>query len=140
MDSKGVMGLPMRLALAFTIIALCTPALVGLAEDFSEKTETDDMEKEISGIGDAAKKAYLGGKGTVAKTDVELVPGYEIVLGGPGPDCHTIRLLRNGTEVSKSILEYPSVRFLEVTNISGNCTLILECQASGTYGLKVTAE
>ena len=139
MDCKGVMGLPMRIVLAFLIIALCIPTLVSAASDFSQQADINGMDDDLDRISEAATKAYLGGSGTVIKTYVELTPGYEIVLGGDEADRYTVKLMHSGEVVEKRYLAHPTVPVLEKMTIDGSGDILIECVSDPGYGVKVTS-
>ncbi len=129
----------MRIALAFLIIALCTPALMSAAQNFSQQADIRGMDDDLDRISDAATKAYLGGVGTSIKTYVELIPGYEIELGGDEADKYSVRLIHNGAVVEKRYLAHPSVPVMEKAVLDGSCEIIIECVNDVGYGVKVTA-
>ncbi len=129
----------MRIALAFLIIALCTPALMSAAQDFSRQADVRGMDDDLDRIADAASRAYLGGVGTSVRTYVELIPGYEIELGGSEADTYSVRLVHNGDVVEKRYLAHPSVPVTERAVLDGSCEIVIECVDDVGYGVKVTA-
>lgn len=133
------MGLPMRIALAFLIIAICTPPLITAANDFSQQADMNGMTDDLDRISEAATKAYLGGVGTTVSTFVDLIPGYEMELGGDGADSYSVKVVRGGEIIEKRYLAHPSVPLLGKTVLDGSCTLVFECVNENAYGVKVTA-
>lgn len=139
MDNRGVLGFPMRLGLAFTLIALCVPVLSEMTEGFRDSTDENELNSEISKIIAECDRLYYGGSGSVSTVEIKTVPGYEIVIGGENADAYSVRIFKGDSEVSQTYLEHPSVRFHgDEKRYSGNTELLLKCETvNGNYGITV---
>lgn len=123
MDSKGVMGMPIRLSVAFLIIALCIPILYGAVEDFEDETDVASAESEAKRIVDAATSVHYQRLGASAVVDISLVSGCEMVID-PSADAGGIRIMRNGELKDTVYCQRPPLMFVgEPLIITGPMTL-----------------
>ncbi|MCQ2078964.1 MAG: hypothetical protein MJZ38_02770 [archaeon] len=140
MDRRGVMGFPLRLGLAFTLLALCLPLLTTLAGDFQADVSGNGMHGEVERITRAADRVFYGGPGSTCVVDVTVAPGFSIVIGGDGADAYSISITRDGVETEKIYLEHPQVRFIgDARSIDSTSSLRITCVDNPHYGVEVTA-
>lgn len=139
-DGKGVLGLPMRLAVAIIVVSVCVPSLAYAAESFRTDTDVSDAATEVEKMVDAADTVYYSGSGSVRTVDVSLPSGCEIVVGGDGADAYTLRIIRGGNTEKTVYTERPAVKFLNgPVTVSGDSELRFECTSeNGVYGVKVS--
>ncbi len=136
-DDRGVLGMPVRLAVAVLVIATMTPIVLGMVDDAEETMTSSGLESEADRLYDGISRAYYGGEGTVVTVDLSLRPGQSLAIGGDGADRYAIRLLEDGDEVGRVYMERPSVPVLGGTTvISGETSVRLRCTVTdGTYGV-----
>lgn len=128
MDNLGVQGFPMRLAVAFVLIALCAPVLAGAAEGFQEYSDTSGVSSELSRIVSVSDRIYYSGTGASETLELSIRAGYEIVVGGEGADAYSISIMKDGKCVERHRMENPEVRFAgEGLVLSGLCTIRMTC-------------
>ncbi|MCQ2085340.1 MAG: hypothetical protein MJZ21_04250 [archaeon] len=139
MDRKGAMGFPMRLTLAFILIALCIPSLSGMAAGFEEKTLESETDAQVGILLSAAGRTYYGGAGSSENVSLTIPAGFEISVGGEGTDAYSVCIYNNEGVVKTVYTDHPSIRFLgERIVLSGPCEVRLSCNdVSGTYGVQV---
>ena len=140
MDRKGVIGLPMRLAVAFLIIALFAPSLVSAAETFGNDADLADMEKEARKAEKLADDLWFAGKDSTGTVELRLDPGYGLRFGGEDADAWSYRITKGDSVVEIHYMETPDVRFLgDGFTAGGHCTLRMDCivDDEGVYGISV---
>lgn len=121
------MGLPIKLAISFLIIALMIPVISGMVENTSEDLELLDLQEDAMELSDALSSVRFSAIGDYTTYEVSLEVGDSLTLGNN--DDHlgmVIGLYRNGVHVGDHLMD-PSVM---VTNQD---TLVL----SGTMSLKI---
>lgn len=139
MDNRGVMGFPMRITLAVVLCSLCIPALMGVAEDYEERTCLNEIGSEMQKITASAVSVYYGGAGCNASVSIDVPAGYSLAIGGTDIDRYSMVILKGDVEVSRHYNETPAFRFLnEKLIVSGHTDLRLACENNGMYGVRVT--
>ena len=121
------MGLPIKLAISFLIIALMIPVISDMVENTSEDLELLDLQEDAMELSDALSSVRFSAIGDYTTYEVSLEVGDSLTLGNN--DDHlgmVIGLYRNGVHVGDHLMD-PSVM---VTNQD---TLVL----SGTMSLKI---
>ena len=121
------MGLPIKLAISFLIIALMIPVISDVVENTSEDLELLDLQEDAMELSDALSSVRFSAIGDYTTYEVSLEVGDSLTLGNN--DDHlgmVIGLHRNGVHVGDHLMD-PSVM---VTNQD---TLVL----SGTMSLKI---
>ena len=63
MDRRGVLGLPMRLAVAMVIVSVCVPSLVYATETFKADSDVSEAASEVEKMVSAADSVYYSGYG-----------------------------------------------------------------------------
>lgn len=126
-DRRGVIGMPIRLAVVFMILALTVPVMVGFVGDFRKNTEISDLTVQAETVSDTAKKTYYAGVGGVFTADVSVGFDCELIIGGESYNAYEIKMVRSGEEVGKVIMDRPPVRIPEPVHVTGTHTLKFEC-------------
>ena len=135
-DDRGVLGMPVRLAVAVLVIATMTPILMGMVGSAEDVISVSEAEAEAGRLSDGISRAYYGGEGTVVSVELSIPLGQSLEIGGAEP--YAIRILDGGKEVSKVYLERPSVPVLEPLTVSGRTTVTVQAVSlDGTYGVRV---
>ena len=140
LDRKGVVGLPLRLAMTFLILSISVPAVMYMVDDLQEDSDLSLLRYESTRLSDTMTTAYYSGEGSVQTISVSIKYNSSLVIGGEGKDAFCISILVDNQEKEKHYLERPSVRILnEQLHISGNRTLQCRCvSVDGVYGVEVT--
>ncbi|MCQ2071019.1 MAG: hypothetical protein MJZ68_07800 [archaeon] len=144
MDDRGVLGLPMRLAVVMVVLALCVPVLAHVANDFQDRTENDLACKEAGKVASVAREVYHMGEGGSSTVEISVLNGYALILGGESTDAYRI-LVRSpdgrDTVVPLDNREYQSARFVGGSvSVIGHMVLKLTCKVvGGEYGVEVSA-
>lgn len=140
LDRKGVIGFPMRLAIAFLILSIFVPITLTMVDDLDDQSQTTIAKQEAERIEDRIKQTYYSGTGSICTVDVQLSGGSYLILGGDGSDAYSMRIMIDDTEKEKVFLQRPSVRLMGgPLYVNGNCTLSLECVSENEiYGIEVS--
>lgn len=138
-NRKGVIGLPIRLAVTFLILSLFVPAAMTMMDDLDEQTKISATKNEAETVCDHIKRAYYAGNGSRSTMDVNVIGSMCLAIGGEGSDAYTVRILSDDTEKEKIYLQRPSVRIIgEPIFVTGNVTLSFSCtEKNGIYGVEV---
>ncbi len=138
-DRRGVIGLPVRLAVAVAVLSVCVPSLVYASETFEADADVSDASAEVEKMISAADTVYYSGCGSRCTVSVSIPPGCEVAVGGERQDAHTVRIIRNG-EVAKTVYtDHPVIRFVGGPAVfSGSLDMVFECVGGGgVYGVRV---
>jgi hypothetical protein len=140
LNKKGIVGFPLRLAVASLILAVFVPAAAGMIGDLEKDTSISAAKTEAERISDTVKRIYYSGTGSKGTVDVSLVSGSCLVLGGEGSDSYCITILFGDVSVGKIYMQRPSVMFIgDPLQITGSRTISFVCvNDGGKYG--VTAQ
>jgi len=140
LDKKGVMGLPLRLAMAFLILSLSVPAVLYTVEDLKDDINVSILHREASKLSDALSQAYYSGEGGGCTVEISIKGDSRLTVGGEGKNAYSIGIFINDAEKERIYLQRPSVKiFGDPLDISGNRTLY--CKGTihnGVYGVEVT--
>lgn len=140
MDRRGVLGLPMRLAVAMVIVSVCVPSLVYATETFKADSDVSEAASEVEKMVSAADSVYYSGYGSTCTIYVSIPAGCEIIIGGEDQDAYTMRVTYDG-DVKKTVYtQRPMIQFLGgPVTVTGSPELRFECVSEGgIYGVKVT--
>jgi hypothetical protein len=141
LNKKGVIGLPLRLAMAFLILSLSVPTVLYMVEDLKDDSNVSILHHEASKLSDALSQAYYSGEGGGCTVEVSVKMDSRLTIGGEGKNAYSIGIFINDTEKERIFLQRPSVKiFGDPLDISGNRTLY--CKGvihDGVYGVEVTA-
>ena len=130
-NRKGVMGLPIKLMVTMTIIAISLPALTGIMDDSERGMADAEMGQEAERFMNAAVLAHRSGDGSTRTVSISLPAGCELWVGGEGSNAFSVRSVYNGEIVSKDYFETPVLKINEQMTFSGNVTLKLTSVDSG---------
>ncbi len=121
------------------IIATVTPVVLNMAEVAEHGMEASESRMEAMTLADGVSRAYYGGCGTIVSVSLSVPPGESLVIGGDGGDAFSIRIMIDGEEREKVLLQNPSVQILGgATEISGDAVVRLKCEyEEGVYGVRV---
>lgn len=133
MDGKGLIGLPIRLAVAFLILALAVPLLIGMVDDLHDDVECSELSIQARKVSDTAKKAYYAGAGSVFTAEISMDYHCMLVIGGKDSDAYSITMTSDGKEIGRMFMERPLVKFMNEISVSGEQTLMFECVRDGDY-------
>lgn len=126
-DRKGVIGMPVRLAAAFLILAVTVPIMMGAAGHLEKESDTAELKRQAEIISGNAEKAYYGGTGSIFTADVRIAGDCRLEIGGTGSDAYKIKMFRGDEEVGCIVMERPPVRFASPVAVTGTLTLCFEC-------------
>lgn len=136
-DSRGIIGMPLKLMMIMVILTLCIPIVAQAVDSNQRQMMGSVMDQEAERIVEAARDARFSGAGTSDIIDIDLPQGCEIVLGGDGPYC--VSCIYEGSITSKRYMERPAIRFDDHVTISGSMRLQFRSTfIDGTYGTEVT--
>ena len=139
MDRRGVLGFPLRLGIAFLIIALFVPSLVSAVQGFQEESDMMDAEREADRVMGAAERVWYTGAGSSESVSVHTPAGSCIRIGGEGPEAWSYSVMK-GDEVKETrYSESPKIRFIgDTIMLSGSSEVVLICDTDddGIYGIR----
>ena len=141
MDGRGVLGFPLRLGIAFLIIALFIPSLIAAADHFNADSDMISVRSEAGRVLDSAERVWYSGDGSSETVDVSLPPGYVLRLGGEGADAWSYSILKGDEVLDKEYTDTPKIRFSgDGFTITGSSQIKLTCTvgSDGVYGVGVT--
>lgn len=138
-DDRGVLGMPVRLAVAVLVIATMVPVVLGMVGTAEDSIGSSELEREADRLRDGAARAYYGGEGTIVSVDLRLPPGASLGVGGDGGGRYVIRLIEDGEEVGRVYIDRPAVPVLgPAAEVSGSVTVKLEAvTVDGVYGVRL---
>ena len=136
-DDRGVLDMPVRLAVAILIIATVTPVLMGMVGTAEDVMSSSEAEVEADRLCDGISRAYYGGEGTMVSVELSIPAGQSLELGGD--ERSVIRILDGGMEVDRVYIERPAVPVLEPVTITGRTVVTIQSGVSdGDYGVWVS--
>ena len=122
-DDRGVLDMPVRLAVAILIIATVTPVLMGMVGTAEDVMSSSEAEVEADRLCDGISRAYYGGEGTMVSVELSIPLGQALEMGGD--ERYVIRILDDGREI---------------VTIAGRTVVTIQSGVSdGDYGVWVTA-
>lgn len=124
-DSRGVIDMPVKLAVCFLILGLMVPVVMEATEDADREMSLYDLRARASDLEDAIHRAYSDG--SVVTLGMDIPYGQCLEVGGEGVDSHLMRLIADGREVETRFIDDPTVAVIgpEVV-LSGNCTVVID--------------
>lgn len=132
MDRKGVIGMPVRLAVTFLILAIAVPVLMDYVEDYRDGTEASGLMVQAEVVSDTAEKTFYAGKGGVFTAEISVGNGNRLIIGGQGADAYAVRMFCGDEDVGRLVMDRPAVRIAgDGVAVSGERTLLFECVADG---------
>ncbi len=131
MDRKGVIGMPIRLAIAFLILAITVPLLMGVADDLRDDVEASDLGVQADIVSKTAVKAYYAGIGSTFTANVSIDHNSRLIIGGEGSNAYTVRMIYGDKEMGRVIMDRPLVKISEEISVSGVNVLMFVCVRDG---------
>ena len=140
MNKKGVIGLPLRLAMTFLILSISVPVVAYMVEDLRDDSDISLLRNEASKISNTISQAYYSGEGGIFTVEVSVKSDCKLTIGGEGKDAYSIGLFSGDTEKDRIYLQRPSAKIVNGSlDISGDRTLQCKSvQIGGTYGVEVS--
>ena len=137
-DGRGVLDMPVRLAVAILIIATVTPVLMGMVGTAEDVMSSSEAEVEADRLCDGISRAYYGGEVTMVSVELSIPAGQALEIGGD--ERYVIRILDGRMEVDRVYIERPAVPVLEPVTITGRTVVTIQSGVSdGDYGVWVSA-
>lgn len=127
MNRRGVLGMPVRLAMAILILALCVPPLAAAVEDYRGDNVAAEASDDAEAIAGAAAAIYYEGEGSSATVHYSLPDGCTVEIGGEGQDAFTVRVVSGGETQHMVSSDHPTVRYLNPLTLTGSGDIRLVC-------------
>jgi len=131
MNRKGMIGMPVRLAVTFLILAITVPLLMGLTDDLREDVEASDLAVQANIVSETAEKAYYAGIGSAFTANISVDHNSRLIIGGEGSDAYAIRMIYGDKETGKIIMDRPLVKISNEISVSGVNVLMFVCVQEG---------
>lgn len=123
-DDKGVMDLPVKLAVVFLILSISVPVIANAVERNESISNEVVMDSEMARFSKAVAAAHYSGTGSTVTVMLDIPTGFEIRVGGDGSDSYSIRSYSGDSLISKRYMERPAVMLLcDLTIGQGRHTL-----------------
>jgi hypothetical protein len=132
MNRKGMIGMPVRLAITFLILAITVPLLMGVTDDLREDVEASDLAVQANIVSETAAKAYYAGIGSTFTTNVSIDHNNRLIIGGDGSDAYTIRTICGEKETGRIVMDRPLVKISTEISVSGVNVLMFKCVRDGS--------
>ncbi|HKM14288.1 MAG TPA: hypothetical protein VJY42_05205, partial [Candidatus Methanomethylophilaceae archaeon] len=110
MNRKGMIGMPVRLAITFLILAITVPLLMGVADDLRNDVEASDLAVQADIVTKTAEKAYYAGIGSEFTANVSIDHNGRLIIGGDGSDAYCVRMIYGDKETGKVVMDRPLVK------------------------------
>lgn len=133
-DTRGVIGLPIKILVIMIVLAVAVPVVINAAENGEKSMKETEMNMEISKITDAVSVVYYSGIDSQRTVNVNIPAGCEISLGGEGEDAFSIRSIYNGEIISTKYFDKPQIAIENNLFLSGSVSLCVKCVGAGVFG------
>lgn len=139
-DDRGILGMPIKLAVIMLVISLTVPMVMDAAEDAGRSLSYEEPVEEARSLADAASRAYYGGQGAATTVDLSLPAGTSIRIGGDGSDAYFLTVMKDGAVLKRMMMDHPAFPFLgDPVDVSGHCRISLKCVVEdGVCGIKAS--
>lgn len=136
-DTRGIVGLPVKLAVCFLVLGLMVPLVTDVVRDADEEMSLHELRGEAMDLRDSVQRAYF--QQAVVTHELRIPSGQSLVVGGGDGYGYLIRLCVDGQQVENLTLG-SSVVLGEETVLSGHMVLKLSgcMDEDGDYGVVVT--
>jgi len=140
-DDRGILGMPIKLAVIMLVIALTVPMVMDATEDAGRSLSYEGPVREAQSLADAASRAYYGGHGAATTADLSLPAGASIRIGGEGSDAYFLTVMKDGAVLKRMMMDHPAFPFLGgPIEVSGHCRVSLKCVIEdGVCGIRASA-
>ena len=132
MNRKGMIGMPVRLAVTFLILAITVPLLMGVTDDLREDVGASDLMVQAGIVSETAGKAYYAGIGSAFTVNVSIDHNSRLIIGGDGSDAYTVRMIYGDKETGKIVMDRPLVKISKEISVSCENTLMFVCVRDGS--------
>ncbi len=131
MNRKGMIGMPVRLAITFLILAITVPLLMGVVDDLRDDVGASDLAVQADIVTKTAEKAYYAGIGSTFTANVSIDHNGQLIIGGDGSDAYSVRMIYSNKETGKVIMDRPLVKISNEISVSGVNVLMFICVPDG---------
>ena len=132
-DRRGIMSLPIKLAISFIIIGMALPPLVSMVEDLEEQRDLAELNDSCQELTDAMTRVYYSNAGDMTTFLMDVPSGGTLSVGGELPDCYAVRLLQDGNELGRvylpnyavagDVLDITGSHYLKMRSVAENGTI-----------------
>jgi hypothetical protein len=134
---RGVISLPIRLAVVSLVIALSLPLVAGALEDGEASSAGAALRAEAGRISSAVERVHYAGEGAAETVSVRIPDGCELTVGGEGGAAYSMGMSFRGRDCGRIWMDMPAVR-LESDGLvlgGGDHILMVEsrCGGGGPY-------
>ncbi len=126
LDRRGILGMPMRLAVVFLVISISVPFVIQAVDSGSSDIAETSMGAEADKICAAAASVHYSGIGSSKAVTITIADGCELSFGD---GSYAITMRYNGNDCGQRFVERPALMLL-----SDGIEL-----GSGTYTVIVTS-
>lgn len=135
-DDRGVIDLPIKIAVGLLIIAALSPVVIGMADSAMESMSSAGAEAEARRLAEAVTRAYYTcGDGDTLSVTLALGQGESLSLGGTDGRGYAVIVMVDGEEASRVFLDLP---VLNEAEISGDVKVTVERVISdGADGVRI---
>ena len=130
-DRKGIMSLPVKLAVVMMVITITIPILSNALENSQEDMMGAEMQQEVDRLKNTASLAHYSGNGSSRTVEIEVPAGCEISIGGEGGNAYSIRSYYKGDLISTDHFESPVLKITDETRMTGRMMLKLTSVETG---------
>lgn len=124
-DRRGIIGLPVKLAVCFLILGLMVPLVTDAVRDADDEISVYGLRTQAASLEDAIQRAYATG-GTVS-VELDIPYGQVLEVGGSDGDEYVIRLVSGGEVVERMFITNPTVPVVNgETCLSGRVTVTVD--------------
>lgn len=129
---KGMVGFPVKLAVAFLILSVSIPAVTGMAGNLTDGNAVDSATAEAGKVVSAISKVYYSGIGSMQTVELSISSKSHLKIGGEGSHAYSVGIFLEDAEKNRLVLQRPSVKILgEGLEVSGNVLLSVKCVQAG---------
>lgn len=135
-DRRGIIGMPVKLAVCILVLGLMVPLVLDAVEDAEDEISSYGILQEAESLRDAIQRAYF--QDCTVTHEVDLPSGRSISVGGSDGTGYVLRLLVDGEQVGTVSLGAAQTLSDGIV-ISGHMTVRLNAtvDADGNYGVEV---
>ncbi len=135
-DRRGIIGMPVKLAVCILVLGLMVPLVLDAVEDAEDEMSSYGILQEAESLRDAIQRAYF--QDCTVTHEIDLPSGRSISVGGSDGKGYVLRLLVDGEQVGTVSLGAAQTLGDGIV-ISGHTTVRLNAtiDADGNYGVEV---
>ena len=106
-DRRGIIGMPVKLAVCILVLGLMVPLVLDAVEDAEDEMSSYGILQEAESLRDAIQRAYF--QDCTVTHEIDLPSGRSISVGGSDGKGYVLRLLVDGEQVGTAS-SYPDTR------------------------------